>query len=881
LLETWLKRAISIFARTVLRLRYRLDVRGVDEIVSRGRTGILFLPNHAALIDPVLMVALLYTRFAPRPLADEHQVTRTAFGKVALFFGARKLPNLEREGAHARDRMRAAVAGLIEDLKHGENVLLYPAGRLKRGYLEDVGSMSGTETLVKGAPDARIVLVRHNGLWGSGFSLAFAGRMPDFGPALVRGVKGCLASFLFFMPRRHVTIEFVEPADFPRTGTRADINRYLEAFYNARASRNTYVPYSIWERGGTREMPEPVFRKPSADVSDVPPATTQLVLEQLRQESGRNDIAFDHLLSRDLGMDSLAVAELVAWLEQEFGFSVGTPESLRTVGDVVVAATGRGLSAAPADLRPAPPAWFADRDGKNVVGFAPGSTITEVFLTQAAAHPSRPAVADQTSGMRTYRDLVTAILVLKPHLEKLPGPYLGIMLPASVGASVFFLASLFAGKTPVMVNWTTGVRAIRHSLELLGVSHVVTARALLTKLGALGVDMTDLEDRFLFVEDLLGGLTTRQKLSAAVRSRISWAELAHVTPRDTAVVLFTSGSESLPKAVPLTHTNLLTNGRDILAHGDVFDGDAVLGLLPPFHSFGLTTTIVLPLCSGLRTVFYPNPTESAVLARLLQAYRASVMFATPTFLGGIVRVAEDEQLVSLRLAVLGAEKCPDALNDTLKRRLPQTMVLEGYGITECSPVVSCSTTRAPVPGSIGTLLAHVEGAIVDLASGRRVDVGETGLLLVRGPSVFGGYLHHEGESPFVEFDGKKWYRTGDLVRSTREGVLYFEGRLQRFVKLGGEMVSLPAIEAVLTQALGRGEDGPTLAVEAVGHPDGPDIVLFTTFPADRATANAVIREAGFSALHHIRQVIQVDAIPLLGTGKTDYRALKARFADTT
>ncbi|MDO8835316.1 MAG: AMP-binding protein, partial [Vicinamibacterales bacterium] len=341
----------------------------------------------------------------------------------------------------------------------------------------------------------------------------------------------------------------------------------------------------------------------------------------------------------------------------------------------------------------------------------------------------------------------------------------------------------------------------------------------------------------------------------------------------------TSGSESLPKAVPLTHSNLLTNGRDILAHGDVFEGDTVLGLLPPFHSFGLTTTILLPLCSGLRTVYYPNPTESAVLARLLHSYRASVLFATPTFLGGILRVAEDEQMASLRLAVLGAEKCPDTLNETLARRLPRTMVLEGYGITECSPVVSCSTTRAPVAGSIGTLLAHVEGTLVSLDLSRRVAVGETGLLLVRGPSVFPGYLHHVGASPFVGVDGKSWYRTGDLVRSTREGVLYFEGRLQRFVKLGGEMVSLPAIESVLAQAMGRGDDGPTLAVEAIGHPDGPDIVLFTTFPADRATANAAIREAGFSPLHHIRQVVQVEAIPLLGTGKTDYRALKERFAD--
>ena len=245
MIEKWVKRAISVLARTLLRLRYRLDVQGLDEIVRKGRTGILFLPNHSALIDPVLMVALLYTRFAPRPLADEHQVTRTAFGKVALFFGSRTLPNLEREGAHARERMRAAVAGLVDDLRHGENVLLYPAGRLKRGYLEDVGSMSGTETIVKGLPDVRIVLVRHNGLWGSSFSLAFAGRMPDFGPAVLRGIKGVLASGLFFAPRRRVTIEFVEPDDFPRGGTRAEMNRYLEQFYNARASRNTYVPYSI------------------------------------------------------------------------------------------------------------------------------------------------------------------------------------------------------------------------------------------------------------------------------------------------------------------------------------------------------------------------------------------------------------------------------------------------------------------------------------------------------------------------------------------------------------------------------------------------------------------------------------------------------------
>jgi long-chain-fatty-acid--[acyl-carrier-protein] ligase len=441
---------------------------------------------------------------------------------------------------------------------------------------------------------------------------------------------------------------------------------------------------------------------------------------------------------------------------------------------------------------------------------------------------------------------------------------------------VFTLAAMFAGKTAVMVNWTTGVRTIRHSLELLGVSRVITAKALLTKLTGLGIDLGDLSDRFVYVESLMSGVTTTRKVRAAIHARCSWTELTRVTPREHAVVLFTSGSENLPKAVPLSHVNLLTNSRDILQMGQLVEGDVVLGMLPPFHSFGLTTTVLLPLCAGLRTVYHSNPTEASVLARVIDAYRASIMFATPTFLAGIVRVAEDRQLASLRLAVTGAERCPDALNATMKRRLPHTIVLEGYGITECSPVVSASPMDAPVPGSIGKLLAHVEGVVVDLGLTRRVAPDESGMLLVRGPSIFSGYLHHTGDSPFVEFEGQTWYRTGDLVRMTAKGILYFEGRLKRFVKLGGEMISLPAIESVLQRQLADTEGGPSVAVDAVGNPDSPEIVLFTTLPLDRAHANTQIKEAGLSALHNIRRVVQVEAIPLLGTGKTDYRSLRAR-----
>ena len=869
-------RLFAYVARPLIGLRYRIEVRGLDDVKRRGRTGILFLPNHSSLLDPAFIVAYLFPAFQVRPLADEHQVNRTIFGYIALLYGSRILPNLERSGAGARDRTRTALQEIAGGLKAGENILLYPAGRLKRQYLEDIGSASGVETLVKAVPDVRIVLVRHHGLWGSSFSLGFNGEMPAIGSALARGIKYLLLNGIFFMPKRRMTVELMEPADFPRTGTRSEMNRYLERFYNENAVPNTYVPYAFWERGGIREMPDPAQERPLADASGVSPATRDLVLAHLREESGRREVTVDHHLSKDLGFDSLATAELVTWLQGEFGFSVDTPESLTTVADVVLAAAGQGVSAKASDLKAPPASWFSGSGDSTELRLPPGDTLTAVFLKQAAARPAQPLFADQASGTRTYRDLVTAVLVLKPKLEALPGPYLGIMMPASVGASVFLLAALFAGKTPVMVNWTTGSRALRHSLDTLGVTTVVTARALLAKLESSGVDLSGLDDTFLFVEDLLASVRPAEKLRAALASRITWAPLERAAPPETAVVLFTSGSESLPKAVPLTHRNLLTNIADILKMGQLEERDITLGLLPPFHSFGLTTTVLLSWCLGLRTVFHPNPTESSLLATVIDTYKATVLFGTPTFLGGITRVATDRQLSSLRLAVTGAEKCPDSLFVTLAERWPSLIVLEGYGITECSPVVAVNPMDAPVPGTIGKLMPSVEGAVVDLELARRMAPGEAGMLLVRGPSVFEGYLNYAGESPFVPFEGKSWYRTGDLVAADADGRVTFKGRLKRFIKLGGEMVSLPAIEAVLQQHFGEADDGPVIAVEAIGHPEHPDVVLFTRRPADRSEVNALIKEAGLSALHYVRQVTVVDAIPVLGTGKTDYRALKSR-----
>jgi len=864
---------LCYLVQILLWLRYRVRMPGRTAVVCRGARRILFLPNHPALIDPILVMANLRVPFAPRALADKDQIDRFFVRWLARRSGVYPLPDLRTYGPAVRPEVEAAIQQCVDELRRGENLLLYPAGHVYRTRFEDLRGNSAVETILRAVPDVRVVLVRTRGLWGSSFSLA-SGRVPNVARNLVR-LAGCLLqNLLFFTPRRDVTIELCEVSDLPRAADRNELNAYLERFYNADAPPALYVPYTRWECGGPRALPDPPLGHLSGSPAAVPETTRQLVAAHLCELVGADTFRDDDRLAQDLGLDSLAKAELMLWLGREFGFPQDDVDALQTVGDVMLAARGQAVVARAVEIRSAPAAWFAKRSDRRAA-IPPGSTITEVFLAQARHGPGRVVVADQLRGVRTYRDLVTAILVLRPMIAELPGERVGIMLPASVAAGITYLAALFAGKVPVMVNWTTGVRNLAHALEVTGVRRILTSGALAARIESQGTDLGGLKERFLFLEVFAKQISTGAKVRAAVQARTSWAALDRAPVPEVAVVLLTSGSETLPKAVPLTHANLLANIRDILGIYTVHDRDCLIGFLPPFHSFGLTVTLLLPLLAGVRAVYHPNPTEAWVLARLIREYRATLLCGTPTFLGGIVRAASGDDLASLRLAVTGAEQCPPRVYEALAERCPRAVILEGYGITECSPVVAANREDDSQPGTIGRVLPSFEHALVDVDTWRAVRPGETGMLLVRGPCVFPGYLGADAASPFVEFAGKQWYRTGDLVSEDADGVLTFRGRLKRFVKLGGEMVSLPAIEAVLERHYATDADeGPVIAVEATPSEEQPEIVLFATRDVDRQTVNRQIRDAGLSPLHNVARVIRVEQIPVLGTGKTDYRALR-------
>jgi acyl-CoA synthetase (AMP-forming)/AMP-acid ligase II/acyl carrier protein/1-acyl-sn-glycerol-3-phosphate acyltransferase len=869
---------VRTISKLLLSLRYRIRLIGLDKISAKGKTGIVFLPNHPALVDPVIMFTYLHGKFAPKGFADQDQVNRPLIRSFARRWGIRTIPSIATYGPSAKAEIEKALDETIDGLKQGDNLVLWPAGRVYHGYKESLGANSSVERILKSFPGVRVVLVRTRGLWGSGFSWATGGE-PLVAPVLLRGALQLLSSLIFFAPRRKVTIEFFEPPDLPRDADRNTFNRFLEDFYNTDAPPNTYVPYTVWEKGGTRILPEPTTAALQSDYSSIPDSTRQIVIKHLSECSGVSNLKETDRLAADLGMDSLARTDLLLWLEKEFGFRQADADAMQTVGDVMLAACGRFVYLATASVKPVPSGWFGHKINRRV-SLSAGNSVTEIFLSQAVRQPGRVVIADQTAGAKSYRDIITACLVFRPLIKQLPGDYVGIMLPASVTADIVYLATLFAEKVPVMVNWTAGPRNILASLDSVGAKHILTSSALVDRITLQGIDLSTVSQRFCFLEQFRKKISRGQKLAAWLTTRLSWASLRNAKVPQTAVILFTSGSETLPKAVPLSHQNLIANIRDVLNTVKIYETDRLIGFLPPFHSFGLTVTMLLPVLAGAQAVYSPNPTEADTLAKIIDAYGVTVLAGTPTFVNGIVRVATVEQLDSLRFAVTGAEKCPKALYDALAAKCKKAVILEGYGVTECSPIISLNDENEPRPFSIGKLLPSLECLLLHPETLKPLPLPATGVLLVRGPSVFAGYLNYTGKSPFIEIEGKQWYSTGDLVCVDHDGFLTFQGRLKRFAKLGGEMISLPAIESILESAFAtpalsgvEGDKGPTLAVEST-ESEQPELVLFTSRNIEREDANNKIRAAGLSGLHSIRRVIKLDQIPLLGTGKTDYRALK-------
>jgi acyl-[acyl-carrier-protein]-phospholipid O-acyltransferase / long-chain-fatty-acid--[acyl-carrier-protein] ligase len=351
---------------------------------------------------------------------------------------------------------------------------------------------------------------------------------------------------------------------------------------------------------------------------------------------------------------------------------------------------------------------------------------------------------------------------------------------------------------------------------------------------------------------------------------------------DQAILLFTSGSSGDPKGVVLSHRNLIGNVSQFRAMLDAKREDLILASLPFFHSFGCTVTLWFPLIDGVRIVTYPNPLEAAKCAELIARYRVTIMLAAPTFLRGYLRKAEREQMESVRLTITGAEKLPRSLAEAFAERFGKT-VYEGYGLTETSPVVSVNLPD-PEPehpgdpvqpsqraGSVGKMAPGIAAEIRDPETGAKLALHDVGMLWLRGPNIFEGYLHDAGRTAEVLQDG--WLKTGDLGRIDEDGFLFIESRLSRFSKMGGEMVPHETVEQKILAALGLGNEGErAIAIASATDPArGEALVLLSTIEIDLKELRARLNEAGVPNLWIPKIVRRVEQIPVLATGKLDLR----------
>lgn len=894
---------IKMFFKFILWFRYRVTVKGLEKLTPEALNrpgGILFLPNHPTVfIDPVLSVLAVWKKFSIRPMIIEYMYYAPLIHPLMKFMNALPIPNFDTSSnSLKRKRSERVLAEVAKELRNGENFLIYPAGHTKHQAREVLGGASGVHKIVQDVPEANVVLVRFKGLWGSSFSRALTGKSPPMFAAIWEGVKHVFKNLVFFTPRREVVIEFEPvPADFPYNASRREFNAYLEEWYNrpdGLTEQEGEHPgdslvlrsYSMWGE----ELPDlHAKEEDEVDIGDIPQEVQEKVVHKLAELTEHDPAAIKPSLSLgvDLGLDSLDAAEIGVFLKEEFDIT-GVPFSeLTSVGRLMAIASKKvvikqEIEEEIADLskwkRPVP---------RFRAQVADGETIPEVFLNNCDRMGSLVACADLRSGILTYSQLKVRALLLAEYIRHLPGKYIGILLPASTAAYTTVFACQIAGKVPLLINWTVGPRHLESVVDLSKVEAVISSWVFLDQLG--DVELGKIDDLLIFLEDVARETGVTDKLQAYLRSKrgtkalLKTFGIQNKTKDDAAVLLFTSGTESLPKGVPLTHGNVLSNQRASYEAMEIYSDDVMYGFLPPFHVFGFSISGIAPLLGGVKIVYYSDPTNGEHLAKDVEKWGVTFVCGAPTFVKGMIKAATPDQLKSVHLCVTGAEKAPPDLIRMMAELGKEDCFFEGYGITECSPVLTVGRMGKPKKG-VGEPVSGVELLIVQPETLVPMVNGEQGLILARGPNVFSGYINPGISSPFVKVEGKEWYHTGDLGYFDEDGQLMISGRIKRFLKVGGEMVSLPSVEHALLQVAAEKEwtkmqeDGPMLAICGKEHPgEKPKIFLFTRFPASLEMVNQALREKGFSNLIRVSEVVELPEIPVMGTGKINYRSLEEKY----
>jgi acyl-[acyl-carrier-protein]-phospholipid O-acyltransferase/long-chain-fatty-acid--[acyl-carrier-protein] ligase len=517
-------------------------------------------------------------------------------------------------------------------------------------------------------------------------------------------------------------------------------------------------------------------------------------------------------------------------------------------------------------------------------------TIPAAIQAAALDQPKKVVLQDVSMKTLTYqRLLLGASLLENPLRGRLSESEtrVGVLLPNANAFSVLLLSLWGCGKVPAILNYTVGPAALLACVKLASLQHIITSREFLerAKLDVQPIKQAGVE--LIFMEDLRATITRGQKFQAALQSRFGNPHnFDDLDPEATAVVLFTSGSEGQPKGVELTHKNILSNIRQMLSVIDLLESDRFFNALPLFHSFGLTIGLLLPMVRSVFVFLYVSPLHYRVIPAAFYNTDCTIFFGTNTFLSGYARKAHPYDFRSLRYLFAGAEKLQKNTMAVWTEKFG-ARIIEGYGATECSPCVSANTPMDPRSGSVGRFLPNIEYRLDPVPGVADPDAAEpeppgaphrppaqTGRLLVRGPNIMKGYLNPDANAKFQELGG--WYDTGDVVKVDSDGFLFILGRLKRFAKISGEMVSLTAVEESLASAFPS--FGIKFAIAVVAQPDedrGEKLVAITNeTKLTLADIRTAVRAHGLPNIAVPGEIKTLPDLPRLATGKIDYRALQ-------
>ena len=500
-------------------------------------------------------------------------------------------------------------------------------------------------------------------------------------------------------------------------------------------------------------------------------------------------------------------------------------------------------------------------------------TLPEAIVESARQRPMQVVLEDASLQCLTYRRLQIGARVLAGQIAARTAgspahARVGVLLPNVNATPIVLLALWELGKIPAVLNFSTGNAIMVACAQLAGLKQIITSRKFLERAKLTAQPFTAAGIEMLYLEDLKAGVSGWDKFRALLHVRLGTSTPAPVPAEETAVILFTSGSEGTPKGVELSHRNVLANIRQMLAVTDITDSDRLFNCLPLFHSFGLTVGTLLPLVRGLYCFIYPSPLHYRMIPATLYDRDCTVFLSTNTFLNGYARKAHPYDFRSMRYLFAAAEKLQETTATTWSQRFG-VRILEGYGATECAPCLSVNTPLEPRYGSVGRLLPGMEYRL-DKIEG----VEDAGRLLVRGPNVMKGYLNADANAKFQALGG--WYDTGDIVHLDAEHYLHIRGRLKRFAKVSGEMVSLTAVEDALAGAFPHyGLRCQTAVVTRHCEDKGEALVAVTNEPKlTLEEIRTAIKAKGLTNLCVPREVIAVREIPKLGTGKTNHRELQ-------